>query len=105
MSMSLWRPLKLRASMDLRDLDLFDTYRWLLAMVCTVYAAVITWRSVWPWLVWFGTSRETEVIGRYALVLLLRTRLRRHTWQLAQIAVLSAAFLWIVHLHHKLGVN
>ncbi|HSW46375.1 MAG TPA: hypothetical protein VLM89_12475 [Phycisphaerae bacterium] len=81
------------------DLDFFETFRWLLAMVCTVYAAVVTWRSLVGWLAYFQSSRETAVLGRYTLVLLLRMRVRRFAGELLQIVVLTAILILLLYAH------
>ena len=81
------------------DVDLFEVYRWLVALVCTVYATVCTVQSVWRWLVYFGQTRETKVLGHYAGALLLRARVQRHVWELGQIVVLVAVLGYVVYLH------
>lgn len=87
----------------LADYDLFVMFRWSLATVCTIYAVVVTIRSLWGWLGWFAGSRETAVIGRYTLVLLLRLRLRRFGWELFQIVTLLVLFTGVVYLHRYAG--
>jgi hypothetical protein len=82
-----------------RDFDLFELFRWLLAIVCTVYTVVVTWRSLLGWLAYFQSSRETAVLGRYTLVLLLRTRFRRFAWELVQIIGLTVALLLLLYAH------
>ena len=82
------------------ELDLFVTFRWLLATVCTVYAAVCICRSLWGWLMYFGSSRQTLVLGRYTAVLLLRLKIRRFAGELLQIAVLLILLGLVVYLHH-----
>jgi hypothetical protein len=83
----------------LADLDFFDTFRWLLAIVCTVYAVIVTWNWLWCYLQWFGSSRELKRVGSYAAVLLLRTRIWRFGLELLQIAALTVLFFYIVYLH------
>jgi hypothetical protein len=83
-------------------MDLFDTYRWMLAVVCTIYASIVTWHSIWPWLTWFRTSRQTAVLGRYTMLLLLRLRIRRHAGELLQIGLLAGVFGWLLLLHKGL---
>jgi len=88
--------------MVLAEFDLFTTFRWGLAVVCTIYTIVVTWQSLWSWLEWFRSSPETARLGRYTAALLVRIRLRRFTWELLQIAALTVAFFYIVHLHYVL---
>lgn len=82
------------------DFDLFFWFRWLLAIVCTVYAVIVTGRSMWGWLTYFGSSRQTAILGRYTFVLLLRMKFVRFASELLQIAALSAILLALVYMHH-----
>ncbi len=85
--------------MILASLSLFELFRWLLAIVCTVYAIIVTGQWLYSWLQYFGLSRQTALLGRYATVLLVRIRLRRFVLELLQIGTLIALFFYIVHLH------
>ncbi len=59
------------------DRDLFEMWRWLLCVVCAVYAVVVTGRSLWGWYEYLSKQNRTRVIVRkYVLVQLLRLRLR-----------------------------
>ena len=89
----------------LAEYDLFQFYRWQLAVILTIYAAVITGQWLFGWLKWFSSSRETAVLGRYATVLLLRIRLRRFAWELVQIVALLVAFGVVVYWNHLVVVN
>lgn len=79
--------------------DLFETFRWLLAIVCSIYAAVCIWRSLIGWLTYFASSRQTAILGRYTLVLLLRVRARRFAAEVLQIVVLTVILLLLLSLH------
>ncbi|NLX20753.1 MAG: hypothetical protein GXY55_03655 [Phycisphaerae bacterium] len=81
------------------EFDMFFTFRWLLAIVCTVYAVVCIWRSWVGWLMYFRSGRRTAVLGHYAMVLLLRVRIRRFSCELFQIAALLAILGWLVYVH------
>lgn len=81
-------------------MDLFITFRWILATACSIYAGVCIWRSLWGWLVYFGSSRQTAVLGRYTMVLLLRLKLRRFAGELFQIAALTVVLCILLRLHH-----
>ncbi len=83
-------------------LTLFELFRWFLAVVCTVYATVLTIQWLWGWLKYFGTSRQTAILGRYATLLLVRIRLRRFALELVQIVALTVLFFYIVHWNHLL---
>ena len=87
----------------LADLDLFDTFRWLLAIICTVYATIVTWYTLSGYLTWFNSSRHLQRVGSYAALLLLRIRVLRFMFELLQVVVLAAMFFYIVHLHHVLA--
>lgn len=86
--------------------DLFELYRLLLTTVCTIYALVITARSVWRWMEYLSApDKMTSVMRRYAVASLLRLRLRRFTWEFAQIAFWLIAFVVVLDLHRTLGFN
>ena len=85
------------------DGDLFVLYRWMLAGVCTIYTIVCIGQSLLRWLDFFSTSRQTVLLGRYAGLLLLRVRLRRLAWDLAQIVALLAVLACVVYLHRTLN--
>ena len=91
--------------MGLGDSDLFFIFRWWLAIVCTVYTIVVTWRSLWSWLLYFHSSRKTAVLGRYTLVLLLRLRIRRFAGELGQIVLLLSALVCLIYLHRLMEIQ
>lgn len=84
----------------LPELDIFDTYRWLLATVCTIYVTVISWQTLVGWLEFFASSRYANVAGHYTLVLLLRVKIRRFAWELMQIVGLCILFCILIYWHH-----
>ncbi len=86
--------------MILASWSLFELFRWQLALICTIYAAIVTWQWLWGWLNYFGTSRQTAMLGRYATLLLVRVRLRRFVLELVQIIALTVLFFYIVHWNH-----
>jgi hypothetical protein len=86
-----------------RDLELFELYRWALAIVCTVYAAIRIGQTLAGWLRYFGSGRHTMVLGRYAGILLLRLQIRRFAWDLGQIGALLAVLGGVLYLHRLLG--
>jgi hypothetical protein len=83
----------------LPDIDVFDLWRWLLSLVVTIYVAVYTWRTFWGYVLWFNSSRRYQVMGRYAVVLLLRARTRRFAGEMVRIGLLCALLAGIVGLH------
>lgn len=83
-------------------MDLFDVFRWSLALVCTIYATLQIIVSVRAWLVYFRSSRQTAILGRYVTVQLLRLRLKRFLPELLQIAALLLILGGIVWCHYHL---
>ena len=87
------------------DFDLFIVYRWLLALVCTIYVVVTVGQSLLGWWIYFHGSRYTAVLGRYTAVLLLRIRIRRFAWDLCQIVVLLVVLGAILYGHRFLHLD
>ena len=83
----------------LGELQIFATYRWLLAIICTIYTLIVTGQTLRSWLLYFASGRETKILGRYTLALLLRIRLRRFAWELAQIGGLTVVLILLVYAH------
>lgn len=83
----------------LADLQIFATFRWLLAIVCTVYAVLVTLQTLRGWLLYFMSSRYNAILGRYTLALLLRLRVKRFAPELAQIGALIAALAVLLWAH------
>jgi hypothetical protein len=89
--------------MSLTGGDVFEAWRALLALVCTVYAAVVTGRSCWGWIVYFsGGDRVTSLLRRYTIVQLLRLRVRRFTGELARIGFWLSALVAVLYGHYRL---
>jgi hypothetical protein len=82
------------------DVDLFQLWRYLLMIFCTVYTIVRTGESFWRWYLylWSG-DRSTTVMRHYLWVQVLRLRVHRFTLELVQIVALSALFLAISWAH------
>ena len=80
--------------------DLFYTWRYLLAVVCTIYAAVRLGQSLWRWqqYLWSG-ERSTTLMRHYLLVQFLRLKVHRFTLELFQIGVLLGLFVLISWAH------
>ena len=57
--------------------DFFDLFRWVLAIIATVYATVVTLQSTWTWYVWLcGSDKYISLARRYLIVHGLRLRVR-----------------------------
>ena len=51
------------------DVDFFNFWRWLLAIVGTIYATVITLQSLWGWYVWLaGSDKYISIVRQYMIV-------------------------------------
>jgi hypothetical protein len=85
-----------------RDLDLFETYRLLLLIVCTVYTVVVMAQWAWRWLGYFTESRHKRFLGHYAVALFLRARFRRFAGDLLEVAMLGLALALILYAHKGL---
>jgi hypothetical protein len=83
----------------LGDAQIFATFRWLLAIICTIYTLIVTGQTLRGWLLYFASGRENQILGRYTVALLLRVRLRRFAWELAQIGGLTAILTALVYAH------
>jgi len=84
----------------LPDWDLFEQWRLLLTVVCTVYAVVVTARSLRSWLLYLsGRDRRTSLLRSYVVVQLLRLRLRRFAGELLQIGFWLAMLLLLLYGH------
>lgn len=87
------------------EADLFVMYRWMLVIVCTVYTLICTGQTLLRWLAYFGESRRKQVLGHYAAVLLLRTRLRRFSRDLLEIGVLLVLLAAMVYSHRGIEAS
>lgn len=86
--------------MRLFDRDLFELWRLLLGTICTIYATVITVRSLWGWVVYLSVpGRSTTVMRNYVIVQLLRLRPGRFADELLYIAGLSILLLLLLRFH------
>ncbi len=86
--------------MSLIDVDLFNLFRWLLAIVCTVYAVIQTINSAIGWYHFLSPRhRYTGLMRQYLLLHLARLGPRPFAGELAKIAILSAACLGVIWLH------
>ena len=59
----------------MRDLDLFDFFRYALGTVVTIYATVVMLQSLWSWYVWLaGSDKYMTMLRRYVIVHGLRVK-------------------------------
>ncbi|HUN81437.1 MAG TPA: hypothetical protein VMV81_08005 [Phycisphaerae bacterium] len=86
--------------------DLFESWRLLLTVVCSIYALVVTGKSLWDWVVYFSAPDKTTTLMRsYVIATLLRIRVRRFAGELSLIAFWSSALLLILLLHRKMAFS
>lgn len=83
----------------MKAFDLFDVYRFGLAVLVLAYAAVRTTLFVWNWVYRPESILSSSLVRRYIIVLLLRLRFRRFAYELGSVACLLAVFLYLVRLH------
>ncbi|MCG8404732.1 MAG: hypothetical protein MI923_05995 [Phycisphaerales bacterium] len=86
--------------MNLGDRDLFEVWRLALALVCGIYATVVTLRSLWGWLVYFmAPDRTTQLMKSYVVVQLLRLRWSRFTKEWVAIGFYSVCIVFLLYWH------
>lgn len=82
------------------QVDFFNFFRWMLAIVATVYATVITLQSLWGWYVWLaGQDRYVSLLRRYLIVHGLRLRFRAFWGDVIVCVLLCVVFLLIWRAH------
>lgn len=83
--------------------DVFNFFRWWLALIVTVYATVVTLQSLWGWYVWLaGSDRYMSLMRRYLIVHGLRLRFTDFWGDVIICALLCIAFGLIWWLHNML---
>lgn len=86
--------------MSLIDRDLFEIWRWTLAVACSIYAIVVTLRWLGSWLTYLGEPiREREMMRRYVLLHVLRLRGSRFRSELLRIVAYGVAIVVVYWLH------
>lgn len=80
--------------------DLFELWRLVLGILCTIYATVVTVQSLWHWGVYLsGGDRSTTLMRRYVIIQLLRLKPGRFTWELVQIGFWLVVLMVILRVH------
>src|SRR3954465_1878638 len=83
------------------DIDFFNFWRWLLAIIGSVYATVITLQSLWGWYVWLtGGDKYISLVRQYVIVHGLRLRFKTFWGDVLICILLTVAFLIMWHAHH-----
>ena len=87
--------------------DFFNFFRWVLALVVTVYATVVTLQSLWGWYVWLKSNdKHISLLRRYLIVHTLRLRFRTFWGDVVICILLCVAFVIMWHAHqiiYKVG--
>jgi hypothetical protein len=84
----------------LLDVDIFNFFRWLLAIIVTVYATVVTLQSLWGWYIWLaGSDRYVSLVRRYVVVHGLRLRFKAFWGDVVICVLLCFIFLIIWRAH------
>jgi hypothetical protein len=82
-------------------IDFFNFFRWVLSLIVTVYATVVTLQSLWGWYVWLaGNEKYIAIVRRYVIVHGLRLRFRTFLGDVLVCILLCVAFLIMWHAHH-----
>lgn len=82
------------------DGDIFNFFRYSLAVIATIYATVVTLQSLWGWYVWLaGSDRYISLARRYIIVHGLRLRFTDFWGDVVICLLLCIAFLLTWRLH------
>jgi len=82
------------------DIDIFDFYRYLLAIFVTVYVSIITMQWAWGWyLVLRGKERYISILRQYLILHALRMRFRAFWGDVLICLLLCVVFVLIWQLH------
>ncbi len=83
------------------NIDFFNFFRYVLAVVVTIYATVVTLQSLWGWYVWLaGSDKYVSLIRRYVIVHGLRLRFRAFWGDVIISLLLCITFIILWQAHH-----
>ena len=87
-------------------LDFFNFFRYLLAIIATVYATVVTLQSMWQWLGWLsGQDKYVSLLRRYLIVHGLRLRFTAFWGDVIISILLCVVFLLTWRLHGMIRIG
>ena len=89
------------------DVDLWDFFRYLLFIIATVYATVVTLQWAWGWYVTLtGTEKYVSILRRYILVQGLRLRFKTFWGDVLVCLLLCVVFglMWWLHVRIAAGM-
>lgn len=82
------------------SIDLFDFFRWMLAIIVTIYVSLVTLQSLWGWYVWLaGSDKYISLLRRYLVVQGLRLRFKTFWGDVIICLLLCVVFLLMWRLH------
>ncbi len=83
--------------------DLFNFFRYVLAIIVTIYATVVTLQSLLGWYVYLaGGDKYASLLRRYLIVHGLRLRFRAFWGDVIICGLLCVVFLILWHAHGKI---
>jgi hypothetical protein len=87
-------------SRSVPDIDFFNFWRYLLGIIATIYATVVTAQSLWGWYVWLtGEDKYISIVRQYVIVHGLRLRFKTFWGDVLICLLLCVAFLILCHAH------
>ncbi len=90
----------LKSQIPMPNIDFFNFFRWLLFIIASIYATVVTLQSLWGWYIWFqGPDKFITLLRRYVLVHGLRLRFKTFWGDVIICVLLCVAFLIMWRLH------
>ena len=81
--------------------DLFEFYRFLLAVLVGCYCTIRLVVLIWRWESAAGSLLGSAVLRRYVAVLLLRLRFRRFVYELSVIGGLAVVLVLLIRMHWR----
>ncbi len=86
--------------------NVFNFFRYTLALIATIYATIITLQSLWSWYVWLaGSDRYVSLLRRYLVVHGLRLRFTAFWGDVIVSILLCVVFLLTWRLHGLIRVG
>jgi hypothetical protein len=85
----------------MRDIDFFNFFRYMLAVIVTVYATTVTLQSLYGWYLYLSSpDKYMSLIRRYVIVQGLRLRFRSFWGDVLVCVLLSVVclLLWRAHV-------
>ena len=88
------------------DVDFSNFWRYLLTIIGTVYATVLTVQSLWGWYVWLsGQEKYVSMLRQYVVLQGLRLRFRTFWGDVIICILLCGVLLIIWQLHVMIRIR